>query len=175
MKKLLSFLAILSIMLIATSCIIGGGESSTTPSQTTKEKTVTVEFILNGELNTTYTISKGSTAPQAPELDVPAGYEERGWFSDEAGTIEFDFNSKIEEDTKIYGFIDPIPNPFAVEAFAYNVGICAIWNNKTDSEYTLEYLNLDEDGADWNSVDPHLIRTISNDGATRADIVGLKA
>ena len=70
------------------------------------QRQLTVKFMVNNErCQNTYSdqvLEPGRTAMRPAEDPTASGYRFNGWFKDAAGTEEFDFSTKITDDTIIY-------------------------------------------------------------------------
>ncbi|MDE7263509.1 MAG: InlB B-repeat-containing protein [Anaeroplasmataceae bacterium] len=70
-------------------------------------ETIDVTFMDGDSLLHTDTIKKGSTA-QAFTAPTKPGFTFRGWSTNKDTYVEFDFSTKINEDTLLYAFYNPV-------------------------------------------------------------------
>lgn len=105
MKKVI-LLILLSAATIFIFCLLGCSPHNNN-EENKQNETVTVTFLIDGELFASIKCEKGD--PIASVKDIKTGYEFYGWYKDENFLTKWDFEKeRAEEDLTLYGYRKPI-------------------------------------------------------------------
>ena len=101
MKKVLSIIALVMVLVLALTCFAACGDTGNTGDTGDTGDKVTVSWYQGSKLLKEETVTKGSKVT-AWTPDAVEGKDFTGWFKEASLTQEFDFDAVINEDTDIF-------------------------------------------------------------------------